>query len=288
MNEDFTGQIDMKKILIAWIVPVLISIGLFIAIQPVMAQLGGQVNLLEVYLGTGNVTIGLENRDGFTQVYYEFNGEKVFITADNRNHRQPDSKGDYIVYVGDLNEVGQIFLYNILSGTTIQLTSSGINLKPIVGRSGNVAWEGWVEDRWQVFFYDGTSVKQLTDGDASFNVDIDGDYISYTRRDITGTYRSVVYSISTNEAKEVTTGISSKRPKVRNGKIILAGTGEEEEFPLTVDDIFLLDLSPLTIPNEVTVEEVALELEATPSAQTETEITPTPFLTPESETPTSE
>src|SRR3989344_3490335 len=76
--------------------------------------------------------------------------------------------------------------------------------------------------------------------------------------------------------------------KVRNGKIILAGTGEEEEFPLTVDDIFLLDLSPLTIPNEVTVEEVALELEATPSAQTETEITPTPFLTPESETPTSE
>ena len=94
---------------------------------------------------------------------------------------------------------------------------------------------------------------------------------------MSGTWRSVVYSISKDKAKEVSTGISSKHHKVDDGKIVLA----DGEFPLTVEDLFLLDLEPLATTNEVTTDDIAQELEATSSSQVEPEATPTSSPTPE-------
>jgi hypothetical protein len=100
------------------------------------------------------------------------------------------------------------------------------------------------------------------------NPEIAGDYISYGRQDITGTWRGVVYSISRGKAKDITTGLASQKPEIRKGKIILKGDGEEE-FPLTAEDLFLLDLQPLSSdePETVTQEEIREELTATPSAE---------------------
>jgi len=111
-------------------------------------------------------------------------------------------------------------------------------------------------------------ITQLTSGDTSVNPGIEGDYIIYARKDITGTWRSAVYSVSKNRAVDVTTGIASKYPKVRNGKIILGGQGSEKEFGLNADDLFILDLIPLTTTESAGTKED----QATESAEVDNEI----------------
>ena len=274
------------KLIKSWLIPIIIAILLFIVVQPTLAQLGEQQESLVDYLASKNVEVGEEVVNGFLQIYYLYNGAKTYVSPEGQNSKQPSTNGAYIVWVTEKNDVpGQIFLFNILTSTSaIQISNSGTNLNPKVNREGKVVWEEWVENRWQISLFDGTSVQQLTSGDESFNPEIEGDIVSYTRRDIAGTYRAVVYSISKKEGKEVTTGDSAKHPKVRNGKILLADG--LEEFPLTVEDLFVLDLAPLSAPSEVTVTDIARELEATSSAQIESELTPTPSDVPGAETPT--
>jgi hypothetical protein len=71
---------------------------------------------------------------------------------------------------------------------------------------------------------------------------------------------------------------------------MLDDKGHPENFNLTADDLFTLDLAPLTtvspdVPEAVTIEEILQELEATPSATLEEvppSVTPevSPTLTP--------
>ncbi len=265
----------------SWILPILVSIVLFIAVRPTFAQLvGGEVGDL------GIKEVGSEvGENGFRQIYYtDTNNNKRYITNTNYTNGEPQFAGDNIVWMGQA--VGgnwRVFRYHIPSASTLELTGGINNANPKVSSDGKVVWEGWVEDedggKWQIFFFDGVKITQLTSGDLSLNPDIEGDYIAYARRDISGTWRSVVYSISQNKAMEVTTGTSSKKPKVRGGKILLAGEGVEKEFPLTVEDLFLLNLVPLSAtesaalsptptpvpdkPESVTIEEVTQELEGT-------------------------
>lgn len=263
------------KLFKSWILPILIAGAIFTAVKPALAQVI-ETPALE------DVLVGYQIVDGYQQIYYVEGRNNRFITSGNKNSRSPHAAGEYIVYVGDVNEVGQIFLYHIPSQNTVQLTNSGSNLRPKVSSNGKVVWERWIENRWQIYFFSGSSVVQLTSGDASFNPNIEGNHITYTRQDITGTYRSVVYVISRGESKEVSIGIDSKHVATKDGKIYLSG----EEFPLKVEDLFLLDLASLTSEETtssavVTEEDVATELEgivagltATDSGTVSTEPTP--------------
>jgi len=263
----------MSKKVISWLIPLFIAIFLFIAVRPTLAQLAQQETDFADYLLSNNVEVESEVVNGYHQVYYIFQDNKTFITNGSFNSTLPDTEGEYIVYRKSMNGVDQIFLYNLVNQLTIQLTASGNNTNPRISQ-GKVVWEGWTNDGWQVFFFDGKSVRQLTTGDLSMNPEIEGDNIIYGRKDVTETWRAVVYSISRNETQDITTGIAAKHPALENGKIILGRVGGKggEEFPLTVDDLFLLDLVPLTVedeivPETVTEEEIIEELEATPSAE---------------------
>jgi beta propeller repeat protein len=260
--------------------PIIISFGLFIGLRPAFAQIieGQQISLSD-YVKSNNVEVGIEAIDGYTQVYYVFDGQKTFITHGAVNSNIPVTDGAQIVYRQSLAGGDQLFLYNLITEQSIQISTSGTNSNPKINGK-NIVWEGMVDGNWQIFLYDGMKVTQLTSGDMSINAEIEGDFIIYARRDITGTWRSEIYSISKKEAKGITIGTASKQPKVRNGKIFLGADGSEEEFTLTVDDIFLLDLAPLTAtgsedveitdqPPVTTIEEVISELQATSSAFTQ-------------------
>lgn len=272
----------MSNRIIAWLLPLIISLLLFVIVRPVFAQvIESQANLAQ-YLTANAVEVGSEvGNHGFLQVYYVWNNSKKFITDDQNTNADPVTDGEYIVWMKQTGGVWQIFLYHTPTENVVQLTNSGTNVNPRIS-GDKIVWEGWIDGGWQVFFFDGKSVGQLTGGDISMNPDIEGDNIVYGRKDIAGTWRAVVYSISKNEAKEITTGVAAKRPALENGQIILGrfkGKGGEK-FPLTVDDLFLLDLDPLTAPDEtpspeptpllqpetVTEEEIVEELQATPSA----------------------
>ena len=217
--------------------------------------------------------VGVEVVDGYSQVYYIFGEEKIFVNLGDQNKRHPHMNGEYMVWAGDVGGAGQVYRYHIPTDSLLQITHFGTNLQPMVSVDGKVVWEGWVqdEDTWQVFFFDGKRSIQLTQGDMSRNPNIAGDYISYGRLDITGTWRGVVYSINRGEEVEVTVGIDAKELEVdEDGNILLTGSGRLKRFPLMVDDLFLLDLEPLTTSGDdipaVTEDEIMMELEATPSA----------------------
>jgi hypothetical protein len=255
------------KILKNWVLPLIIAVALFFLIRPVLAQ------TLEV---PTNVKVGTESVDGYTQVYFEKDGQKQFITSGNINSRMPYAKGVYISYVSDFNGAGQIFLYDIASGSKIQLTLLGVNLNPKVDEKGRVVWEGWDGKTWQIFLFDGKSTRQLTTGDTSLNPSFYQEYVAYGRRDITGTWRTVVYSVQEDKSIDVTTGENTRIPEIRDGYIYFGTAATEEKFPLSVSDLFLLNLVPLTATSSgepsTPSADVIEELSATPSGVQEISI----------------
>lgn len=278
------------KLLKSWSIPLVISIALFLGLRPVFAQI-----IMPESESNDTLFIGSEiEKNGVMQVYFIKDDVRYYITDKSYTSETPEHAGDYIVWMGQAIEgAWQVFLYHIPTAQTTQITSSGNNQNPRVSDTGQVVWEGWVSDKWQVFFFDGIRTTQLTSGDISVNPEIEGDYISFGRKDITGTWRSVIYSISKGRSVDVKTGIASKYPKIKNGKIFLGEGGSEKEFDLTVEDLFILDLTPLTatgsgeilldeipvgstesaeavsvnIPETVTFEEIIQELEATESGE---------------------
>ena len=288
MRKDFSGRISEAKIPMhwlsntyvrGWIIPLFVAVGLFVAVRPAFAQvMEGQTDLAQ-YLTSNNVDVGSETVNGYAQVYYDYNGSRKFITSGSVSSRMPVSSGEYIAYVSDINGLGQVFLYNVLSESTAQLSFTGNNLNPKIDKSGKVVWEGWSnnDSTWQIYFFDGKSIAQLTSGNLSLNPEISGDYITFGRRDISETWMAILYSIKDKKTIDITVGEKARNPKIKDGKIYLAaGTSVEEEFPLTVDDLFLLNLVPLTAtssaspeisaPETVTTEEIIEELNASPSA----------------------
>lgn len=259
-----------------WLFPVIFAGLLFTVVRPIFAQA-----IEEPLLSLGDITVGSESRNGYHQVFYSSGGIKIFITEGNLNATSPVNAGEYIVYRKNTSAGADgIFLYNLTSANTIQLSASSNNANPVIDKSGRVAWEGWVDTpdawvsgAWQIFLFDGTKVIQLTSGDLSLNLDIEGDNVIYGRKDVSGIWRAVVYSVSRGEAKDITTGITAKHPALENGKIILGRVNGKggEEFPLTVEDLFLLDLAPLASDEleTVTEEEIIQELNATSSATLE-------------------
>ncbi len=262
----------MNKILKSWLIPVIFSIAIFITIKPVLAQ---------TVVPSTITKVGTQTVDGFTQIYYESGSEHKLLTSGNINSRMPDFDGQYIAYVSDINGAGQIFLYDIGNDTKTQITFIGTNLNPKTDDKGRVIWESWVqpsqgsgEASWQIFFFDGKSIKQLTSGETSINPDISGDYISYARRDISGTWRAVIYSIKDDKSVDVTVGEGARNPQIRNGEIYLAAESLiEEKFPLSVADLFLLNLTPLAATQSAEPASPSVnilnELSATPSAAVE-------------------
>ncbi len=231
--------ISTNRIVKNWALPLIIAVLVFLIVKPVLAQ------TMEI---PHDVVVGtISDESGFRQIYYESNGAREIITNGRFTSASPVTQNGRIVWVSQINGLWQIFSYDILSKAATQLTFMGNNVNPRVDEKGRIVWEGWVEGAWQIFFFDGSSVRQLTSGDLSLNPDFGGDYLSYGRRGVNGTWRAVVYSIKDNKSIDVTLGENAKNPKIRNGDIYLgAGSESEEKFPLSVSDLFLLNLTSLT------------------------------------------
>src|SRR3989344_3729065 len=120
----------MVKIIKVWILPIIISTLLFVVVRPALAQIAEQQSSLSDYLTSSDVIVGEETIDGYRQVYYEYQGQKTFITGGGLNNHDPVTAGKYIAYLKNIEGAAQIFLYNILSGTTIQLTNTGVQILP--------------------------------------------------------------------------------------------------------------------------------------------------------------
>src|SRR3989344_4551103 len=203
-----------------WSASLVVAMLIFGLVRPTFAQMLGTDTILAQFVVDNDVEVGSEAGDnGFRQIYYVFNGNKTFITNSSYANADPVTDREYIAWMGQIDGSWSIFLYHIPIGTTTQISNSANNANPRLS-NGKVVWEGWVEDAWQVFLFDGTSIRQVTQGELSVNPDIEGDDIIYARKDEQGEWRTLRYSLGTGEAVIIKQGIIAKKPIFRNGVIV--------------------------------------------------------------------
>lgn len=245
--------------------PFLVGVAVFAFARPAFAEFVVESANITRAPDPNGVTVGSEvGENDFRQIYYEYADNKVFITNSNYTNGEPETDGKSVVWMGQEGGANwHIFLYNIISEETTQLSNSSNNANPKISK-GKVVWEGWADGGWQIFLYDGIRVTQLTSKGVSVNPGIDGDYVVYGTKE-SGVWRTVAYSLPGKKATDVTVGEGAKRPKTKDGKVFLPlPDGGEKEFPLTLDDLFLLGLVPLSASETdtpVTVKEEEIKLE---------------------------
>lgn len=188
-----------RLILIArnWLLPIVISGGLVAGISGfASAGTPPTVSELASYLESNELVVGAETAGEYEQIYYVYEGNKIFLTGANYSHRNPVSSGSTIVWQGQINGAGQIYAFDILTEMLVQVTSVGTNQNPSI-KDNIIMWETWTGDRWAVSYYDGTFVRQLTNGTSSaVRPRTDGQSIIYAEQSTDG-WRTVSYNITT-------------------------------------------------------------------------------------------
>ncbi len=257
----------------SWLISWLIASLIFAGLRPRLAEAINTQQIQGLYMASKGVKVGTRiDRSGYRQIEYEFEGKKTVITSDNQPHVDPETDGEYIVWRAQIGNVWQIFRHDLISGETMQLTSSGNNMQPVVSGE-KVAWRGWANNTWQIFVFDGIKVKQVTFGSRpKVDIDINDNWLVY--REKTADER----------------GWKVKIKALLTGRIIDLGEGYEPEFigdelvwwtqpgeeVIRRSYMFGVELEPEATleptlsPEMVTEEEILEELEiATPSGEIE-------------------
>ncbi len=263
----------MKKTAKSWLAASLIASLLFLLVRPQLAAAINSQQIEGLYMASQGVEAGTVVINSYRQIEYRFENKKKIITEDNHSHADPDADGEYIVWISQLGPYWQVFRYSLVTGETIQLTTSGNNANPKVSGE-RVVWEKQVNGVWQVILFDGIRVKQMTTGSRpSQDVDVEGDWLVYRQKTAGGGWKVYITALLT-------------------GRTIDLGEGYGPEF---IGD----ELVWWTQPGEVVIRRtyqfgVELEPEATPSPEVTQEATesatvePTPELSPSPEIVTEE
>jgi len=189
----------VKRQLSVWALPLIVSGGVLFGFTAItQADTPPSTSELAKYLETDQLQVSVESVDGYQQVYYLYEGNKIFLTGAKFNHTDPVADGSTVVWQGTPNGASQIFVFDVLTEALVQLTSAGTNQKPSV--SGNlVIWETWVNEHWGISYYDGQFVRSLTDGTKTAVRPIsDGKKIIFTEEQATD-WRTFSYDVATAE-----------------------------------------------------------------------------------------
>ncbi len=248
--------------LIGLLLPVIFAVLILKHVSPISAQLLGYEERLNSYLSENNITVGVEmDADKTDQVYYIFEGEKNFVTDSKNAKGGVDSKNEYITWMESVDGNWQIFLYHIPTKIKTQLTYAGNNVNPRVS-NGKVVWEGIrVNENWQVYLYDGSTIGPISSGDASFKPDINGNFVVYSRKDINEQWRSTAYSINDRENVDIDFGERNKYVSLRDKDILIGFEGNQKKFSLNVEDLMILNLGTLSSQSSASIESIQKEID---------------------------
>lgn len=168
--------------LVSWGIPVVI-VGclLFVVNARISANPEPSRSELEEYLKTNSLQAGVESTNGYQQIFYIFNGVKIYVTNDSRNHTHPVVSGRYVAWSEVIEGFPQIVLYDFLDKTRLQITQTGTNISPAIWEN-KVVWEGLSSDKQQIFYFDGIDLNQISDSEyTSLRPVIKGNTILYAQ-----------------------------------------------------------------------------------------------------------
>lgn len=203
-----------------WLISSVIGILLASVISPFITSAFVFNQTLSDIAAATDIQLQEETVDGYRQIYTMVNDEAVFLTSGSYNHTQAMAAREYVVWVKTVNGAGQIVLYHIPTDTRLHLTETSTNQKPKVTTDGHVVWERWMEDRWQIFYFDGLSVRQMTEGDVSVDPDILNDTVVFTRQSSDGEWSAHKVELKSRSSRVLMRGFDAKLAKWEAGEVV--------------------------------------------------------------------
>ncbi len=150
-----------------------------------------------------------------THVNLNIDGDLIQVSTGSANFRKPFRRGDFAVWLEVPQEKAEKYVirYHIPTQTQLRLTSTGVSQHARVNTQGAVVWQQWVADAWQVFYFDGQTTKQVTEGTvARINPDIYDTKIVYAERLPGKSWNLVEWSAETNKSTTVPNSEGEKYP----------------------------------------------------------------------------
>jgi hypothetical protein len=215
-----------RRVLRGWSVPVLLTLALLVGVHArVKADPAPSTSELSVYLQTHQLDAYSQPQDQYQQVFYNFGDQHIQLSNTNYDHVSVVFSGQYVAWTGLLDDGSQIFLYDVLNNTLLQLTSAGTNQSPFL-YNGTVTWQHWDGDSWQVFYYNGTTVQQITTAaTSSVRATTNGQQILYAQILAPNSWQAITYDIATGNTAIVRQGdeASTAYPQFVKGGGITTG-----------------------------------------------------------------
>lgn len=211
----------MLNKLIIMTICLIFLVGSFFISQPYLFKLAFGKESESIYFLIEDAPVKTQvNSDGYTQVFYSFGDKDFLISSGNYTNTNPSSDGEYVVWMAQIDGYWQIFLHNVVTEKTMQLTQSGNNVNPDVS-DGKVVWESQIDGIWQIMLFDGIRIRQITVGDLpSQSARIEGDYISYLRMNaLGGDWQTYVYKLDTNRNILLSEQGNSLNLSILDGKV---------------------------------------------------------------------
>ncbi|GEM_PF-3344572 len=247
----------VKKSLIKLIIPV--SFLLFLTTVSVYAQsFDEQVDWLNA-LKENKVEFKSVSNGKLQEVVASWDGKNRSLISNNRNNSQQDNSGEYLVWVSNINGYNQVFRRHLPTDTDLQLTFASNNVSPVVDEYGNVAWERWIDDSWQIFLFDGVSIRRISKGIVGVRPRISGGVLFYAEKKNDVTWQLTGYSLQSDQSSELQIGSSSKDIKLEEDRVVFDDGNSINKISFsTVFDFY----GDNTVDNEYTVEDVLREIES--------------------------
>ena len=216
----------LRKLVLNWLPPLVLAGGIILGLHPgVKADPAPTTSELATYLQTNQLELGTKVVDGYQQIYYTYKQQQIILTKASYNHSYQQASGPYVVWEGLFSGGSEIFIYNVLTAAETQLTFSGTNSQPSLF-GGHVVWRMWDGNHWQIEYYDGRQIRQLTRGDtSSVRGSTDGAKVIYANQLSPSDWKAESYDISSgqtsmiHEGDEATTAYPAFGP---NGTITTA------------------------------------------------------------------
>lgn len=167
---------------------------------------------LKGYLKDNQLQVGVAVNGQHQQVYYLYEGKKIFVTDGASNRTWARASGNYIVWLETPYQSNNnlIYLYDVLSQTKTQLTFYGSSQRPML--DGNrVVWEDHNGEKPSIYYFDGNSAAKLTDDTyPSVRPAIHSNKIAYAQELSTDDWQVVVYNTETKQSEVFSRGQSSE------------------------------------------------------------------------------
>lgn len=202
------GRLKVISYAKAWVLPVAIALALVFGVHVSLADPKPTLEELTEYLQTDSLSVGAQPVAGFSQIYYTYNGNAVYVTEDDgHNRHSPVASDEFVAWVETIDGAGQIFLHNVLTETTTQITNEGTNLSPAIYLD-QIVWQKWVDESWQIYYYDGLAVRRLSNSDGSaIRAKIEEGRAVYAEQLAqSGQWRVVLHDLQAGEAEVIETG----------------------------------------------------------------------------------